>query len=183
MVSYKENNAMNLKYLIPATLLLASGLAAGPASQPASRSAPLPADTLLHQMLRPDQAAARDLKPSSDSDVRDVTSGRGANAPNAPTVPLLREGTFIVDRTGRLSHSGENGASEFVFDSDGRTLRDPPLIILPNSKLMQMEDAAKSANRDFRFRITGIVTEYRGRNAILIEKVVVVPDVVQLQGN
>jgi hypothetical protein len=42
-----------------------------------------------------------------------------------------------------------------------------------------MEDAANAINRDLRFRITGMVTEYRGRNYVLLEKAVVVPDATQ----
>jgi hypothetical protein len=56
-------------------------------------------------------------------------------------------------------------------------MQDPPVIVLPNLKLMQMEQALKGTNRDLRFRITGMVTEYNGRNYILIEKAVVPPEV------
>ena len=55
-------------------------------------------------------------------------------------------------------------------------MRDPPVVILPNLKLMSMETAVGSANRDLRFRITGTVTEYHGRNYILLDKVVVMED-------
>ena len=48
-----------------------------------------------------------------------------------------------------------------------------PVLILPNQKLQQMEDTVKSVNRDLAFRITGMVTEYRGRNYILLEKVLI----------
>lgn len=58
-------------------------------------------------------------------------------------------------------------------------MKDPPVLILPNLKLMAMENAVSSANRDLRFRVTGMVTEYRGRNYVLLEKVVVVPDPTQ----
>ena len=53
------------------------------------------------------------------------------------------------------------------------------MLILPNLKLMSMESAVTSADRDLRFRVTGMVTEYRGRNYVLLEKVVVVPDAMQ----
>lgn len=145
-------------------------------STPSTRPSALPADQLLSQMLRPNERASATLKPQADSEVRDITTGRGATAPNAPQMPLLREGSFVVDRTGRLTRNNEGGGWEFTFDADGRTLKDPPMMILPNLKLQTMEDAVKGANRDLRFRITGVITEYRGRNAVLIEKVVVVTD-------
>ena len=46
-------------------------------------------------------------------------------------------------------------------------------------KLMQMENAVSGTGRDLRFKVTGQVTEYKGHNYILLEKVLVVPDVVQ----
>jgi hypothetical protein len=129
-------------------------------------------------MLRDDPAARPLRQVQFTRPLVDATSGAAAVTPGAPTMPLLREGTFIVDRTGRLTRAADN-TPEFRFDSDGRTLRDPPLVILANSKLMQMEEELRSSNRDLRFRVTGIVTEYRGRNGILLEKVVVIPDVIQ----
>ena len=85
----------------------------------------------------------------------------------------------VRDRTGRLTRSPDGQLMEFTFDSDGQSLQDPPMVILPNLKLMAMENAVSGSSRDLRFRITGQVTEYKGRNYILLEKVVVVPDVTQ----
>jgi hypothetical protein len=42
---------------------------------------------------------------------------------------------------------------------------------------LALENAVSGASRDLRFRITGMVTEYHGRNYVLLEKVTVVPDV------
>ncbi len=92
---------------------------------------------------------------------------------------MLREGSYLVDRVGRLNRTSDGSQAEFTFDSDGKTMKDPPVLILPNLKLMAMENAVTSANRDLRFRVTGMVTEYRGRNYVLLEKVVVVPDPTQ----
>jgi hypothetical protein len=154
-------------------------------TQPATRpsSALLPADQMLNQMLKPSAvgspAGAQPLLPVQNPPVVDATSGPGAVAPGAQPITVLREGTFLVDRTGRLTRAGEGQQWEFTFEADGRAMQDPPVVILPNLKLMAMEQAAKSANRDLRFRITGMVTEYNGRNYVLLEKVVVVPEVTQ----
>jgi hypothetical protein len=135
---------------------------------------------MLNQMLRPSAGpVARPLQPITQAPAIDATSGSAAVAPGAPSVQVLREGTFIVDRTGRLSRGADGQTWELTFESDGRAMRDPPLIVLPNLKLMAMENATKSQSRDLRFRVTGMVTEYGGRNYILLEKVVVVPDAVQ----
>ena len=172
--------AMILLVVVSSRADLAFAQTTQPAGQSTpNASSPAEVDRLLNQMLQ-NRAGAGVIQPRTfpTTPMTDNTSGLAAVAPNAPTMPLLREGTFLVDRSGRLGRSPD-GAMEFRFDSDGRALRDPPMIVLSNSKLMQMEEENKRSNRDLRFRITGIITEYRGRNGVLIEKVVVIPDVVQ----
>jgi hypothetical protein len=156
-----------------------------PATQPATRPASTPsrsltADEMLSQMLRPPPTGTgeRVLQPPSDPPLPDKTGGKGAVIPNAPSVTVMREGTFLVDRTGRLTKSAD-GTAEFSFEADGRALRDPPVVLVPSLKLVAMEEAVKGANKDLRFRISGMVTEYRGRNHVLLEKVVVMPEAVQ----
>ena len=152
--------------------------ATGPATRPAKE---LSAEEMLSQMLKPAATGTKPLAPlpSAASGGADKGSGRGAVAPAAPLVNVLREGTFLVDRVGRLSRSADGSQAEFAFDADGTALHDPPVVIVPNLKLMQMEDAAAAAVRDLRFRVSGMVTEYRGRNYILLEKVVVVPEILE----
>jgi len=149
-------------------------LAGPPATQPAAK--PIPADQMLSNMLRPPTDPGKPLPNPSDPPAIDKTSGRGAVAPGAPTTTVMREGSYLVDRTGRMTRSADGQQQEFTFDSDGKAMKDPPIIILPNLKLMAMETAVKGSTRDLRFRITGMVTEYGGRNYVLLEKVVVVPD-------
>jgi len=149
-----------------------------PATQPSVRS--LSADQLLSQMLKPgNPSAARPLQAIDDGPIVDASSGAGAVAPGAPTLNVLREGTYLADRVGRLNRTSDGSQAELTFDSDGKAMKDPPVLILPNLKLMAMENAVIGTNRDLRFRITGVVTEYRGRNYVLLEKVVVVPDPTQ----
>jgi hypothetical protein len=147
----------------------------------ASTTAPAPqqppsADQLLNQML---QSTANDkstaIAPQA-APVQKTATLSSAIAPGGAVIGLLREGSDVVDRVGRLQKSPDGLQQDFVFESDGKTLGDPPMGILPNLKLMQMEEASNTVSRDLRFRITGTVTEYRGRNYILLEKVVVVPD-------
>ena len=149
----------------------ASGGAGTPAPA-ASRPTTQPsADDVLGQMLRPRRPAGeRELVPT-EPPATDRKSGRGSVSPHAPTQTVLREGTPIVNRVGRLVLGADGGASEFVFESDGGALRDPPLIVLPNLKLMIMEDTTRGNTREPRFRVSGVVTEYRGRNYLLLDKV------------
>lgn len=147
----------------------------GAGSEPAqTRPATQPsADDVLGQMLRPRRPTGeRELVPTEPA-ATDRKSGPGAVSPHAPTQTVLREGTPVVNRVGRLVLGADGGPSEFVFESDGGALRDPPLIVLPNLKLMIMEDTTRGNTREPRFRVSGVVTEYRGRNYLLLDKVYV----------
>jgi hypothetical protein len=140
---------------------------------------PLPPEQMLEQMLRPQQQGpqARPVRPGTVSGQSvDRTSGAGAVAPDSRPKTVMREGSFIIDRVGRFTRSADGQQMEFAFESDGRTLQDPPVVLLPNLKLMMMENAVTGSHRDLRFRITGVVTEYKGRNYVLLDKVVVVQD-------
>lgn len=167
-----------------ATMLLAMGATAAQAqtTQPATANAVVAtapsAQQTMNQLLAPG-AGTRPLPPATVGPMVDSTTGSGAVAPGAPSLNVMREGTFIINRVGRLTSSADGQQKEFTFDSDGKTMKDPPMIILPNLKLMQMENAVSSSSRDLRFRVSGMVTEYKGRNYVLLDKVVVVPDVDQ----
>src|SRR5687768_8202559 len=125
---------------------------ATPATQPAAKVAP--AEQVLGQMLKPaPKEGARPLQPAAaEPPAADKSSGSAAVAPGAPVLTVLPEGTFVVDRTGRLTHSADGQLMEFTFDADGRAMRDPPVVVLPNMKLMLMENALSTSGRDLRFR-------------------------------
>jgi len=140
---------------------------------PATPQGPVSADQMLSDMLsatnRPAGMAPVSAEPSADR-----SSGSGALPPKAPVVNVLRERSQVFDRVARLSHSPDGIQEEITLESDGAAMQDPPLILLPNLKLVALEAAA--ADRNARFRVTGMVTEYRGRNYILLQKVVVMSD-------
>ena len=150
-----------------------------PREAPARPGPQRSADDVLGEMLKPRRTGGdRELVPT-EAPATDKTSGAGSVAPRAPVLTVLREGTPIVNRLGRLTLGTDGRPAEFTFESDGGALRDPPLIVLPNLKLMIMEDAARGATREPRFRVSGVVTEYRGRNYLLLEKVSVPPQATQ----
>jgi len=160
------------------SLLVVTAQGDGPTTKPASDAASPAtgsAEQLMNQMLKPPPPAPKPLAPKLDPPVFDHNTGVGGVV-KTPPIALHREGEFIFDRMGRLTHNADGSRAEFTFDSDGKTLKDPPLVILPNLKLMQMEDIAKLNRHDMRFRVTGMITEYRGRNYLLLEKVLVPPD-------
>jgi hypothetical protein len=136
------------------------------------------ADQVFDQMLKPATRPTKQLAPVPETPVHDAKSATGFIKPNAPAVVVVREGSMIIDRLGRLSHT-DTGQAEFTFEADGKALRDPPMLLLPNLTLNQIEDQITAQNRDLKLRVTGIVTEYKGRNYLLLEKVIVPFDVAQ----
>jgi hypothetical protein len=134
--------------LTTTTLLLATlAVAQGPATQPASRAAP------------------------------STPVGAAGALSAADATSVIREGTYIVDRSGRIRHAADGQQWEFRLDpGPAGSPREAPVLILPNLNLMLMENAVTANARDVRFKITGMVTEYRGRNYVLLQKVVVVPE-------
>jgi hypothetical protein len=159
-------------------LFIVLGIAASALSQttrPTTRpiSEPPNPDMMLRQLLSPARPSAKPLDPV-DFPREDVTS-KNAVAPKAETQNLIREGSYLPERVGRLTRTPE-GQFEFTFEADGSALKDPPMIILPNLNLMRMESMVKNASKDLRFQVTGMVTEYNGRNYILLEYAVAKQD-------
>jgi hypothetical protein len=157
---------------------------APPPSAPAQPTRTMSAEDVLGNMLRPaaptgGAGSAQPLAAATDGTGMNAATGVGAVAPGAPQMQLLREGTFIVDRVGRLTKSPDGSRSEFTFETDGRAMEDPPLILMPCVKTSTMEDSVKLTNQDLKFRVTGLTTEYRGRNYLLPDRVVVIPDAAQ----
>jgi len=162
-----------MRWLSILAVVVMPAWAAGQTTRPAAAGGPRQeaADVLNTIMTRPPAAP---LQPDPDPP---ASAGsvpvKTVAPPKGDSTFLRREGDYVVDRVGRMVR-GADDRPEFVFDSDGQAMKDPPMIILPNLKLMQMESAAKQVGGGgLKFRITGMITEYNGRNYILIEKVVV----------
>jgi hypothetical protein len=159
------------------TICMAGGLRAQtppttlPTTQPAVQ--PLQSDTILNRMLQPGNAA-QPLEPEPAPPSVDATSGQAAINPQAPVLTLKPEGSYII---GRLARFGPmvKGFRELVFDSDGQAMLDPPMLILPDQTLALMENQARLSNDPMAFRISGLVTQYKDRNYILVDKAVPEP--------
>lgn len=85
---------------------------------------------------------------------------------------LLPEDKRLIDREGRVIREG--AGTVFVFDNG-----DTPIVLLPNRKLQRLEDLSDYGRKLMRFRVSGRVTEYRGRNYLLASKVVIIPKAVE----
>ena len=153
--------------------------ATGPATQPAEA-----ADDVMNRLLQTSRPATGPASGGPESLSGDRFSGGLNNAagggsasvaPDTPAQALVREGTYVIDRAGTVHPSDDQRGLEFVFAADGEQRAaavDPPMLLLPNLNLMAVESVIRSTP-DRRFRVTGRVTEYRGRNYLLLQKVVV----------
>jgi hypothetical protein len=167
---------MRYAILITTIVLLTSLSARAQTTQP-SASDPS-AEQKMNQLLAQPKNFGQPLPPSTQTlPAMDRSTGSAAVAPGAPNLPVVREGTHKIEVAGRLSHSADGTQAIFTFDSDGTTMKDPPMIILPNLKLQSMEGAVAAKASDVHFRVSGTVTEYKGRNYILLDKAVVLADV------
>jgi len=79
---------------------------------------------------------------------------------------VLQEGKRLFDREGRLEVD-PLGRSFFVFDSG-----DKPMQLLENSWREMLETATARGAKYGRWRISGIVTVYEGKNYLLLTRVV-----------
>lgn len=172
-----------LALVVPATGSQTAGQTR-PASGPASTTEP--ADDIMDRLLRSQDPAttpsttrnadASPLDPGRFAGALDRSTGDGDQvvAPDTPAMRLVREGSYVIDRVGRVIPSRDGSGLELIFETDGRTAAaaiDPPMLLVPNLNLMAVERTLE-ADRDRRFRVTGRVTEYRGRNYLLLEKVI-----------
>jgi len=159
-----------------AAILFSSQMVLSQTTQATTRPAlrAIDTDAMLKSMLKGGPSSTPPLQPVTFPPERkiDATSGRGSVSPGAATLPLIREGTYIVNRTGRLTRAKDGQQWELTFDSDGSALQDPPMILLPNLELSTMEATLTAEQRDVHFRVTGMATEYQGRNYLLVEKAV-----------
>ena len=136
-------------------------------SQPASR----PTDS-SPTLRKPAQAEVlRNLLAQQDRPVpvRPLPSGKApAQASVGPDgQPLLLEGTFLVERPGRLTH--EAGRAVFVFHGDGEHTGTRSMPILESQLLETIEHEADAGYSEF--IVSGEITRYKGRNFLLLKKV------------
>ena len=79
-------------------------------------------------------------------------------------LPALREGSYIWNRPGRLLFNRPLDEWIFVFQSDGEGLEEPPLIMLPCHLLQRMETRSAHQGTEIKFRVSGKITQFKGRN-------------------
>lgn len=108
---------------------------------------PPPTPSTAPPVQQPQQPAANPARP--------VAAGR-----------LLREGTFLVNRRGRMVRSS-SGDWTFAFDADAQNQADPTMVLMPCQKLEAMEKLAERYGESLTFSLTGQVFVYKNRNYLL----------------
>lgn len=88
-------------------------------------------------------------------------------APDAEAPTLLPEGTFIVNRRGRLIRSQDGAHVMFVFEADDAESPEAPMILQRCRKLEDMEDYVEQHGDQTVFRLSGQVHTYRNANYLL----------------
>ena len=79
-------------------------------------------------------------------------------------LPAMREGSYIWNRPGRLLFNRPLDEWIFIFQADGDSLVEPPLIMLPCQLLQRMETRSAHQGTEIKFRVSGKITQFKGRN-------------------
>lgn len=86
----------------------------------------------------------------------------------AQTAPAaVKEDTMLVSRTGRFVRLGPAG--EFVLDGFGRNVSEQSFVLLPCRTLEQVEQQHRQSLERLRFRVSGVLTTFRGRTFLLLQ--------------
>lgn len=157
--------------------------AEGTSSRPAPRVEPSAADILRELTREENLAPRRAVRPSDPARPDDrVVAAPASVPPNAvapPTPRLYPDGYRLVDRPGRLVR--QDDVWWYSFESRSEGAPELPLRLLPNRLLEDMEAASEGGTRAVVFVVSGEVTEYRGSNYLLLQKLLVRPNLRNLQ--
>jgi len=132
-----------------------------------------PADPSTEDVLK-EMEKQRGKAPAPTPSTAPPTPGPSTPAADAPPAKavrpvigrLLREGTFLVDRRGRMVRAS-NGDWTYAFDADAQNQADPTMILMPCQKLEAMEKLAERYGESVTFSVTGQVFVYKNRNYLL----------------
>ncbi|MHC5002359.1 MAG: hypothetical protein ACYTJ0_04480 [Planctomycetota bacterium] len=97
-----------------------------------------------------------------------VASGQTSAATAPPPIPLLREGSRLLNSAGRLQRDAATGWWTFFARPDAPGSAPIEFVMLPSRQLEQMEQILRSEpGSDVAFEVSGEVFVYRTRNFLL----------------
>jgi hypothetical protein len=87
-----------------------------------------------------------------------------------------KDGDMIIDRVGRLVFDIQQECFkyEYIFESDGVSLNQQPVVLHPNRLLEEMEERT-GARRQVKFRVTGQISKYKKKDYMLLRKIIILP--------
>jgi hypothetical protein len=145
---------------------LPAAAASGPASAPASRAAADP-DDLIRKLL--EERPGKPILTQSDIDAR-VEPMPSVSPAVAKQLPQAY-GTVVVDRIVHLVGEQEGGWWIVRFLADN-TLQEQPIRLLPCQLLSRAELMADTkTGRTVKLRVSGEITRYKGKEYLLLRKV------------
>ena len=115
--------------------------------------------------------------------LKDMKIARPKQLSRAPkTKAALQQNSILVDRSAFLvkpgdtrftrgkAYTSESRGPVFVLDALGRNVRPLTLCLLPCEVLELAEQKQSTVPEPVRFKIAGIVTKYKGKNYLLLQK-------------
>ncbi len=83
----------------------------------------------------------------------------------------LKQDFILADRTGFIAKQGDSGLV-FVFDALGRNVRQASFGLLPCQALERAQLKQSAEVDPLRFKIAGILTQYKGNHYLLLERAI-----------
>jgi hypothetical protein len=155
----------------------ASSPAAGPGS-PAASGEPSP-EEIIRQLMKTEPQRALVL-PSRQADKSQAASSPAATESAGLEPTGWPEGTFLIDRAGRVVPAGDDWWS-LAWEDRGELARQKPIRLLPNRLLESALALSGGGMRGVVFIVSGEVTEYKGANYLLLRKVLLRRDLGNLR--
>jgi len=144
------------------------------AGEPASPGQPDPEEIISRlREERTPNVPVPPVREEADQDEGDAQFFQQVS-PNVELEPLLPEGAYLVDRSGRLVKQGRWWT--FVYEDRGEVVRSRPMRVLPSQLLETMEYASQDGTGDMIFVVSGEITEFHGVNYLLLRKVLIQRD-------
>ena len=114
---------------------------------------------------RPAATARTPRDPNAGPVAEGINAGAGGDIPlnAAPRT----EGTYLVERRGRVLNPDGAGPVVFAFSSDGAKADDPPVVLMPCGLLVDLQEQLERADVAPELVLSGRVYAYRGVNYVL----------------
>lgn len=139
----------------------ASGGATSKPAGDAGLRRPQQAEVLKNLLSRQDRPVPVPIEPVNE---KSTPADRGIGPDGQP---LLLEGSFIVERPGRVERDGDGFVFAFLLDPSSSQMR--RMRIVPNQLLETIEYELTGGFEEF--IVSGEILRYRGQNFLLVRKV------------